>query len=261
MYNFNLPNLPERSKKSRISGITMVMDKGLSVHDSENFADASADFTDFVKFGFGTSILTNNLQKKIDIYKEAHIKPYFGGTLFEAFLIRNMLDDYMKYLDKYKVETIEVSDGSMKIPHEKKCEIIQKLSSNYQIISEVGSKEAGVVIPPERWTSMMKDELEAGSFKVIAEARESGNVGIYNTSGGAETALIKNILKTVKADDIIWETPLKAQVVWFVKLLGANVNLGNIAPNEVIPTETLRLGLRGDTFLHFLPDALKKNNL
>lgn len=260
MYNFNLPYLPERTTKTRNSGITMVMDKGLGLRESENFSEASSGYADFVKFGFGTSLLCRELKRKIEIYKNASIKPYFGGTLFEAFLIRGMLDEYLKYLDDFKIEVIEVSDGSMTIPHDKKCEIIRELSKNFQVISEVGSKEAGVVIPPERWASMMKNELGAGSFKVIAEARESGNVGIYNSSGSAETSLINTILTEVKAEDIIWETPLKAQAVWFIKHFGANVNLGNIAPNEVIPTETLRLGLRGDTFMKFLPDSVKQGN-
>lgn len=257
MYNFNLPFIPERTIKNRNSGITMVMDKGLSLKETENFISTSSDFTDFVKFGFGTSLLYKDLKKKIKTYKEAKIKPYFGGTLFEAFYIRNMLNEYLRFIKKYKINVIEVSDGSMIIPHEKKCEIIEKLSKDYIVISEVGSKDSGVSIPQASWIKMIKNELSAGAFKVIAEARESGNVGIYNSKGGAETDLITNIIKKIKAENIIWETPLKAQAVWFIKLLGANVNLGNIAPNEVIPTETLRLGLRGDTFLQFLPEKIK----
>lgn len=258
MYNFNLPFIPERTSKNRKSGITMVMDKGLSLRETENFLSAAAEYTDFIKFGFGTSLLCKDLKKKIKAYKEAKIKPYFGGTLFEAFYIRNLLNDYLRYIDKFKINVIEVSDGSMIIPHEKKCEIIERLSKNYTVISEVGSKDAGTFIPQPLWIKMMKNELAAGAFKVIAEARESGNVGIYNAKGNAETELITNIIKQIKAENIIWETPLKAQAVWFINLLGANANLGNIAPNEVIPTETLRLGLRGDTFLQFLPEKLKK---
>lgn len=261
MYNADIPFLPERPKKDRKTGITMVMDKGLSLREAENFVASSGDFTDFVKFGFGTSILSKELAGKIKAYKEGGIKPYFGGTLFEAFIIRDKLDDYLRYIDKYKIEVIEISDGSLQMKNETKCKLISKLAKNYTVISEVGSKEAGIIIAPNRWIKMMNNELSAGSFKVIAEARESGNVGIFRSTGGAHVLLINQILAKVKSEDIIWETPQKAQATWFIKLLGANVNLGNIATNEVISTETLRLGLRGDTFFHFLPEKLKKKQM
>lgn len=261
MLHVDLPFIPEREKKERKVGITMVMDKGLSLREAENFAESSGEFTDFVKFGFGTSMLCSKLKEKVQVYKDAGIKPYFGGTLFEAFIIRNKLDDYLKYIDKFKVEVIEISDGSLQMHNDVKCKLISKLSKNYTVISEVGSKEAGIIIAPNRWTKMMKNELSAGSFKVIAEARESGNVGIYRPTGGAHVLLINQILAKVNANDIIWETPQKAQATWFIKLLGANVNLGNISPNEVVSTETLRLGLRGDTFFQYLPEELKKKKL
>jgi phosphosulfolactate synthase len=256
--NINLPHIPKRTKKPRKEGLTMMMDKGLSLQEVENFVSCSSEYTDFIKFGFGTSVLSNNLEEKIKIYKEANIKPYFGGTLFEAFIVRNMFDEYRKFVDKYKIELIEVSDGAIHMNHNKKCEYINELSKSYTVISEVGSKEAGILISPNKWISMMKKELKAGSFKVIAEARESGNVGIYRPNGNAHVSLINKIIDQVSAKNIIWETPKKAQQVWFIKLLGANVNLGNIAHNEVIPLETLRLGLRGDTFYDFLPKELKK---
>lgn len=255
--NFPLPYIPERPLKPRTHGLTMVMDKGLSTNEAENFVEASGEFTDFIKLGFGTSLLCKNLKKKLDIYKSGKIQPYFGGTLFEAFLIRGLLNDYIKFVEKHKVEVIEVSDGSMNLPHDKKCEIIHELSKKFRVISEVGSKDAGIIIAPAKWIKMMKNELDAGSFKVIAEARESGNVGIYRPTGGAHTLLINKITAKVKPEDIIWETPQKAQAVWFIKHFGANVNLGNIATGEVIPTETLRLGLRGDTFLDYLPENIK----
>ncbi|MBI5218977.1 MAG: phosphosulfolactate synthase [Bacteroidia bacterium] len=258
MLNVNIPHIPERTKKQRQSGITMVMDKGLSLQEAENFVESSGTFTDFIKFGFGTSLLCDKLTEKIKVYKQGNIKPYFGGTLFEAFIIRNKLDDYLRFVDKYKVETIEISDGSIQMSHDTKCELIRKLSKNYMVLSEVGSKDASVTLAPEKWVRMMKTELSAGSFKVIAEARESGNVGIYKSSGGADDKLIHKIASKVKPENIIWEAPLKSQAVWFVKLLGANVNLGNIATNEVVSTETIRLGLRGDTFFQFLPEKIYK---
>ncbi len=259
--NFILPYIPERPEKPRNSGITMMMDKGLSIRQVEDFLSVSSELTDVVKLGFGTSFVTKQLEQKIKLYKEAGMKVYLGGTLFEAFIIRNMFEDYRKLLDKFKLECAEVSDGSIVMNHQKKCEYINILSKNHTVFSEVGSKEAGIIIHPAKWVSMMNTELEAGSWKVIAEARESGNVGIYRPNGNAHTILINKILAKVKREDILWEAPQKAQQVWFIKLLGENVNLGNISYEDVIPLETLRLGLRGDTFFSYLPNELKQKTV
>ena len=235
----------------------MMMDKGLSWRQAENFVDANAHLTDLVKLGFGTSYVTKDFQRKIDIYKEGNLNVYLGGTLFEAFIVRGMFDDYRRLLDKFKIDTCEVSDGSIVIPHEQKCEYIATLSKDYKVLSEVGSKEAGIFISPTKWISMMKGELDAGAWKVIAEARESGTVGIYRPNGTAHVALVNKIIAKVKLENILWEAPLKNQQVWFIKQFGANVNLGNISPNEVIALECLRLGLRGDTFFEHLTEEIK----
>ena len=261
MENIHLPLMPERTKKPRTKGVVMVMDKGLSIREAEDFISVSGDLTDFVKLGFGTSVVTPNVKEKIKLYQEANIKVYLGGTLFEAFLIRNMEDEYRKFIDDLGIDTIEISDGSMRIDHAKKCEVIRNFSKNYTVLSEVGAKEAGILIAPARWIEMMETELAAGAFKVIAEARESGTVGIYRPSGKAHTVLINMILSKIAIDKILWEAPLKSQQAWFINHFGANVNLGNIAPNDIIPLETLRLGLRGDTFFRFLPDEYKKFKL
>lgn len=255
-----LPYIPERAVKPRNNGLTMVMDKGLSIREAENLCESSGHLIDYLKLGFGTSLVSVNVQEKINVFRQYNIRPYFGGTLFEAFLIRNKLDLFRKYLDHYKIDLIEISDGSMHIEHNVKCEYIRILSRDYTVISEVGSKEAGIIIAPNKWIKMMNAELEAGSIQVIAEARESGNVGIYRPNGNAHVVLINKILAAVDKNKIIWESPNKAQQVWFVKLLGANVNLGNIATNEVISLETIRLGLRGDTFFQFLPDEMKPDD-
>jgi len=260
MNNFNLPFIPERTVKPRESGVTMMMDKGLSWRQAENFIDSCGELTDIVKLGFGTSYLTKDLEQKLQIYKDAGIKTYFGGTLFEAFIVRDKFDDYRKLLDKFKMEMVEVSDGSIILPHEKKCEYIADLAKDFTVLSEVGSKEEGILISPGKWISMMTSELDAGSWKVIAEARESGNVGIYRPNKTAHVALVNKILANVPPEKILWEAPLKAQQVWFIKLLGANVNLGNIGHDEVIPLETLRIGLRGDTFFTFLPEEIQKEH-
>jgi len=250
--NFQLNNIPVRSAKPREKGITMVMDKGLSVRQVEDFLSMNEPHTDIVKLGWATSYVTPNLTDKLNAYRQANVPFYFGGTLFESFVVRNQFDDYRRILDQYKMDYAEVSDGSIDIPHDKKCEYIRKLSEQVTVISEVGSKDDEKIIAPYRWIELIEAERQAGSWKVIAEARESGSVGIYRESGEVRQGLIDEILTRIPSESIIFEAPLKAQQVWFIKLLGANVNLGNIAPAEVIPLETIRLGLRGDTFSHFL---------
>jgi phosphosulfolactate synthase len=250
--NFPIGQMPERSSKPRSVGITMVMDKGLSIRETEDFIQGSGTYTDIIKLGFGSSLITPRLSDKIAIIKEAGIPIYFGGTLLEAFLARNEFDQYLKMLDKFQVEFAEVSDGSITIPHEVKCNIIKRLCKQVTVVSEVGSKEEGILIHPSRWIEMMQKELDAGVWKVIAEARESGTVGIYRPSGKAHVMLINKIIKEIPPDKIIWESPIKSQQVYMIKQFGANVNLGNIAPSEVIALESLRLGLRSDTFFQFL---------
>lgn len=258
--NYTLKNLPERTTKPRQSGFTMAMDKGLSMREAEDFMSIAADHVDIVKLGWGTSFVTPKVEDKIKIYKEAGLPCYFGGTLFEAFIIRDQFDDYRRVLDKFGMEYAEVSDGSIDLDHDKKLEYISKLSKQVTVLSEVGSKDADKIIPPYMWIDLMQKELDAGAWKVIGEAREGGNVGLFRSTGEVRSGLVQEILTKIPFEKIIWEAPQKAQQVWFIKLLGANVNLGNIAPNEVIPLETIRLGLRGDTFLHFLGLERKKDN-
>jgi len=252
MKNFKLKNIPERTEKPRKSGLTMVMDKGLGTHEVENFLSVCGDYVDLVKLGFGTAFVTQNLEAKLKLYKEAKVKTYFGGTLFEAFVVRNQFEDYIRLLEKNKMEYAEVSDGSIELPHELKLEFINKLSKHVTVLSEVGSKDVEKIIPPYQWIELMKSELQAGSWKVIAEAREAGNVGVYRSSGEVREGLVQEILTKIPGEKIIWEAPQKAQQTYFIQLVGTNVNLGNIAPNDVIPLETLRLGLRSDTFTLFL---------
>jgi phosphosulfolactate synthase len=257
--NYNLKNLPERTTKPRDKGFTMAMDKGLSVREAEDFMSIAADHVDIVKLGWATSFVTPNLKEKLKVYKDAGLPCYFGGTLFEAFIIRDQFDDYRKVLDKYDMAFAEVSDGSIDLDHDKKLDYIKKLSTQVTVLSEVGSKDADKIIPPYLWIDLMQKELDAGAWKVIGEAREGGNVGLFRSSGEVRSGLVQEILTKIPFEKIIWEAPQKAQQVWFIKLLGANVNLGNISPNEVIPLETIRLGLRGDTFLHFLGLERKKD--
>lgn len=251
--NFNLPHIPERTSKPRNEGLTMVMDKGLSLNEAKNMISASAKHIDLVKLGFGTAYLTEDLSEKIKLYQDAGFRVYLGGTLFEAFIARDMFQEYLGLIERFGLDTVEVSDGSITMDHDKKCEYISILSKNTTVLSEIGSKSADVLIPPYKWIQMMEKELAAGSWKVIAEAREGGNVGICRDSGEVRSDLIEEILTKIPKEKILWEAPQKSQQVWFIKLMGANVNLGNIAPHEIIPLECLRQGLRGDTFFDFLP--------
>jgi phosphosulfolactate synthase len=256
--NYTLNNLPERDAKPRQKGYTMAMDKGLSIREVENFIEVASEYVDIVKLGWATSYVVPNLQRKLDVYQAAGIPVYFGGTLFEAFIIRNQFDEYRRILDKYKMEYVEVSDGSIELDHEVKCEYIRNLSGQLTVLSEVGSKDDQKIIPPYKWIKLMQAELDAGSWKVIGEAREGGTVGLFRSTGEVRSGLVEEILTKIPFEKIIWEAPQKEQQVWFIKLLGANVNLGNISPSEIVPLETIRLGLRGDTFMDFLDkEALK----
>jgi len=250
--NYTLSQVPERTLKPREGGYTMAMDKGLSIREVEDFISVAGDFVDVVKLGWATSFVTPNLQDKIKVYHEADIPVYFGGTLFEAFVVRGQFDDYRKTIDKYGLSFAEVSDGSADMDHGKKCQYINQLSNQVTVLSEVGSKDAAKIMPPYKWIELMQAELDAGAWKVIGEAREGGNVGLFRSSGEVRSGLVEEILTKIPSEKIIWEAPQKEQQVWFIKLLGTNVNVGNIAPNEVIPLETIRLGLRGDTFNQFL---------
>lgn len=250
--NYILNNLPERNYKPRDFGMTMIMDKGLSLREVEGLIETSGELIDIVKLGWATSYVTPNLMEKVKLYQESGIPCYFGGTLFEAFYVRKQLDDYKKVLDKYSLQHCEISDGSVSMDHEEKCELISEFSEIVTVLSEVGSKDASQIIPPYKWIEQMQKELDAGAWKVIGESREAGNVGLFRDSGEVRQGLVEEILTKIPVEKIIWEAPQKAQQVWFIKLCGTNVNLGNIAPQEAIPLETIRLGLRGDTFDFFL---------
>src|SRR5882757_8642180 len=250
--NFKLTQIPERTLKPRQHGITMVMDKGLSIEEAKNFLSVSGPHVDIVKLGFGTSFVTPNLREKLEVYSANNMPVYFGGTLFEAFLIRNQFDDYISVCKDYGINHVEVSDGSIIIPHAEKCGYIEKLTKHFTVLSEVGSKDAEHIIPPYKWIELMRAELQSGATYVIAEAREAGNVGIYRGTGEVREGLVQEILTQIPEEKIMWEAPQKAQQLYFLELIGCNVNLGNIAPSEVIPLEAMRIGLRGDTFNLYL---------
>jgi phosphosulfolactate synthase len=251
--NFPLTHVPERTTGKRDFGLTMMMDTGLSLAEAGHFIESSRPFTDLVKFGFGTALITQDLKEKVKLYQSAGLKPYFGGTLFEMFYVRGEFDAYRRFVSESGLGNVEVSDGTIKMEHDEKLECIVTLAKDFQVLSEIGSKVKGVELPISEWVFQMSSELASGAWKVIAEARESGTIGIYQSDGSANRELIDEIMKEISMDDVLWEAPNKAQQAMFIQLVGANVNLGNIAPNEVVSLEALRLGMRGDTFFDVLP--------
>jgi phosphosulfolactate synthase len=245
-------DVPARSPKPRTQGLTHVIDKGLNLRDIEGLFDTAGDYVDIVKLGWGTSYVTNNLEKKIALYRSFETPVVCGGTLFEAVVARGKLDEYRRWLSGNRFSHVEVSDGTIDIERERKLELISELAKDFVVMSEVGSKDAETVFAPYQWVEWMRDELAAGAWKVITEGREGGTAGIYRPTGEMRTGLIDEIVHSIELGDIIFEAPTKASQAWFVKSFGPEVNLGNIPPDEVIPLETLRLGLRADTLKEIL---------
>ena len=254
---FPIADLPARPPKPREAGLTHMLDKGLAPSQVEDVLAMGADFIDLVKLGWGTAVITPNLRAKLAVYQAAGLPVYFGGTLFEAFHLRDQVDLYCQIMDDLGISHVEVSDGAVSMSHEAKCAHIARLTADgFTVLSEVGSKDASNIMPPYRWVEMIEAELEAGSWKVICESRETGTAGLFRPNGEIRSGLVDEIVARVPPEHVLFEAPNKMQQVWFIKHLGANVNLGNISPEEVIPLETLRLGLRGDTLFEFLTPRL-----
>jgi len=245
-------DIPARAPKPRNRGLTHVMDKGLNLRDIEGLFDTAGEFVDIVKLGWGTSYVTNNLEKKIALYRSFDTPVVCGGTLFEAVYAREKLDEFKAWLKEYRFSHVEISDGTIEIPRDRKLELIAEFARDFVVLSEVGSKDASVNIAPYLWVQWMREELDAGAWKVIAEGREGGTAGIYRPTGELRTGLVDEIEHSLDFHDLIWEAPTKESQAWFVKHFGPEVNLGNIPPDEVIALETLRLGLRGDTLKEVL---------
>lgn len=245
-------DIPARPPKPRTRGLTHVMDKGMNLREIEGLFDTAGDYVDVVKLGWGTSYVTRNLEKKIALYRSFETPVVCGGTLFEAAVALDRLDAYRSWLVENRISHVEVSDGTIELEHERKLELIAELARDFVVMSEVGSKDAEVVFAPYQWVEWMRDELAAGAWKVITEGREGGTAGIFRPTGEMRTGLIDEIVHGIEVGDIIFEAPTKASQAWFVSHLGPEVNLGNIPPEEVIPLETLRLGLRADTLNEIL---------
>jgi phosphosulfolactate synthase len=258
--NYNLTHIPERTARPRSFGLTVISDKGMSIAETENLLAVGRPYIDMVKLAFGTALVTPHIREKVKLYQSNNIPVFFGGLLFEAFVIRGQYNDYIKLLEEFELSFIEVSDGAISISHEEKCQYIKTLSQMGTVISEVGSKDKDKVkvTPPYQWINMMQAELDAGSAYLIAEAKESGTEGVYRNSGEVREGLVEEILTRIPGEKIIWEAPEKEQQLYFIRQLGCNANLGNIEPREVIPLETMRLGLRGDSFDLFLEHSGRK---
>jgi phosphosulfolactate synthase len=248
---FEFLTLPERTTKPRESGLTHVLDKGLSLEQVRQFLEVSGGYVDIVKLGWGTAVVTPNVKEKIALYQSFGIPVCFGGTFFEVCLRQGKFEEFLALVDECGMECVEISDGTIAMDEDDKLAILRRLSKRYKVLSEVGSKDEAVVITPTRWVDSIKRELEAGAWKVITEGRESGTVGIYRPTGDVKDGLLEEIRTAFDTSQILFEAPVKKQQAWFIKQFGANVNLGNIPPEEVISVETLRVGVRGDTLLTF----------
>jgi len=248
---FEFLTLPERTTKPRETGLTHVLDKGFSLEQVRQFLEVAESYVDIVKLGWGTAVVTPNVKEKIAVYQSFGIPVCFGGTFFEVCLRQNKLEEYLGTVRDLGMDHIEVSDGTIAMDENDKVALLKRLSKEFRVLSEVGSKDAEVVIAPYKWVDSIRRELDAGAWKVITEGRESGTVGIYQAGGDVKEGLLDEIVSAVSAERLLFEAPVKSQQTWFIKQFGANVNLGNIPPDEVVSVETLRLGVRGDTLLTF----------
>ncbi len=231
-------------------GLTHVLDKGLGPRGWEDVLEMGGDYISIVKLGWGTAAVTKNLERKLDVLKGKRV--VIGGTYFEVVYAKDALDAYKSWLQQLGISHVEISDGTIDIPRERKLELIADFARDFTVLSEVGSKDSSVEYTADEWKQWLREELDAGAWKVITEAREGGTAGIFDSSGGMRTELIGEIASAVGIENVVFEAPSKASQVWFIKQFGPSVNLGNIPPEEVIPLETLRLGLRGDTLKEVL---------
>jgi phosphosulfolactate synthase len=249
-------DLPPRSGKPREVGITHVIDRGLSVAEVENIVEVAGEAVDLVKLGWGTAVVTANLEAKLACYRSHGIPVVLGGTLTELAIAQDRIERLIAWLHELELRHVEISDGTIALPHERKLELIERLAGEFTVLSEVGSKDDTRIMAPYVWVEQIASELAAGAWKVIAEARETGNAGIYRADGEVRMGLIDEIAHAVAPERLLFEAPRKEQQVWFLRRFGTDVNLGNIAPGDVLSLETLRLGLRGDTAATTAPERL-----
>jgi phosphosulfolactate synthase len=248
-------DLPPRSPKPRDRGLTHVLDRGLSVAEVEGLVEVAGDAVDLVKLGWGTALVTANLEAKLACYRRHGIPVVLGGTLTELAIAQGRVEQLIAWLRELGLAHVEISDGTIELAHERKLALIARLAGEFTVLSEVGSKDDTAIMAPYVWVEQIQSELAAGAWKVIAEARETGTAGIYRADGEVRMGLIDEIAHAVAPERLLFEAPRKEQQVWFLRRFGPEVNLGNIAPDEVLSLETLRLGLRSDTVADPVPSA------
>jgi phosphosulfolactate synthase len=232
------------------NGLTHVIDKGLGPRAWEDVLETCGDYISIVKLGWGTAYVTPNLNRKLEVLREKPV--VIGGTFLEAVIAQDRIEEYKQWITGLGLTHVEISDGVIDLERERKLELIADFARDFTVLSEVGSKDAEVVYAPYQWVEWIREELEAGAWKVITEGREGGTAGIYRPTGEMRTGLVDEIVHEIPVESLIFEAPSKSSQAWFIRQFGPSVNLGNIAPDEVIPLETLRLGLRGDTLKEVL---------
>ena len=241
-------DLPQRPVKPRETGLTHVIDIGLAPRDAESLMKIAADHIDLIRLGFGSAYVTGALQEKVDLYRSFDVPVALGGTLTELAWLQGRIDGLRRWLQELGVEHVEVSSGTVEIPAEEKADLIRALAADgFTVYAEVGEKDPAAIMAPYRWVELIEQALESGATKVVCEGRASGDAGMYRPDGEARTGLIDEIVHGIDFHRLIFEAPKRHQQVWFIEHLGPDVNLGNIRPDDVIPLETLRLGLRADT--------------
>jgi phosphosulfolactate synthase len=246
--------LPSRATKPRRNGLTMVIDGGITQQLFADVVSSTPEYIDFVKFGWGTAVVTSGIRKKIDVLREHGIGFYFGGTLFEKFVMQERFDDFRRFCAEYGCEHVEVSNGTIMMSNAEKASYIRKLAGDFTVVSEVGFKDPdrSEQLPPSKWVEYINEDLTAGATLVTLEARESGKSGICRPDGALRFGLIEDVLSSgIAHDDLLFEAPSTALQTYFVTRIGPDVNLGNVPASAIIGLETLRLGLRADTLTAF----------
>jgi phosphosulfolactate synthase len=239
-------SLPERTSKPRATGLTHVIDKGLSPVELQSLIETAGSYIDFLKLGWGTAYVANGVKGKVATCRAADIHACLGGTLFEIAVHQGRLAEYVNWLHRLDIEHVEVSDGALEMPVERKQAIIRTLTKEFRVIAEVGSKDPTRPVVAAEWVAEMVGDLEAGASLLIAEARESGTVGLYRADGTVRD-VVEAITAAIPAGRIVFEAPRKEQQAWFIRRIGPDVNVGNVQPHDALALETLRLGLRADT--------------
>jgi phosphosulfolactate synthase len=243
-------NLPHRPTKPRRRGLTMVIDNGLPTGAFTDHIESAGHLIDFVKFGWGTAVVSRNVEAKIAVLKANDIGYFFGGTLFEKHLLQDRFDDFRAYCRAHGCRYVEVSNGTVALTNDEKGRYVEKLAGEFTVFSEVGLKDAvrSEALTAPDWVRFVRDDLDAGASLVIAEARESGRSGICHADGRLRSDVVDGLLGAgISTDRLLFEAPTKDLQTSFIRRVGPNVNLGNVAPADIIGVETLRLGLRSDT--------------